>query len=491
MQFEYEVEEMEQLAVEYLEEGKQAFWENRLEPAALLVQNALHLLNKVGNLELYAVALNLMGVIYAATGNETMAIDNYLEGLEYAMDNHFYHITPLFYNNIGSRYQELNEHEKAIVYFLKSAKELDNSDCRKNEERHISWSLITYLNLMFSYQELGQYEMAEKYLKIAEPFLGKETRDMHKYTFLILKCRLYWSTGRKEYVYAHLEELLECGTKNENTSDYVQDMKNACGLLMKMGEYEHWKEMILDFEKYAKERNTVYFQLIQTEMWMEYYSKIGEMSKYIRLCVEHAELYQKQKEITDKERVSAIDIKIELREKEAERKRAEIKSTIDALTGLGNRYLMEQDARRLVEEAEKENGSITVGVLDIDCFKQHNDTYGHIRGDVCLKAVADILKKAVKEKGSAYRFGGDEFVILLKTGEKQWVERIAASIKNMLHDEKMENIYSSAGKEVTISQGYACFRPKQGDENSLIEHADKALYQVKKSGRNAYYIIEE
>ena len=71
-----------------------------------------------------------------------MAVDYLVEGLECAIDYQLNNITALFYNNIGSRYQELGEHEKAIDYFLKSARELQNPTCIK-EERYRSWTLIT------------------------------------------------------------------------------------------------------------------------------------------------------------------------------------------------------------------------------------------------------------------------------------------------------------------------------------------------------------
>ena len=102
--------ETNQLADEYYSEGRQAFNDGRLNEAAVLIQKAIQLYQKCGNWKQYVTAMNLMGVIYAAIGNETMAIDYYLEGLECAIDNQFRILIALFYNNIGSRYQELGEH---------------------------------------------------------------------------------------------------------------------------------------------------------------------------------------------------------------------------------------------------------------------------------------------------------------------------------------------------------------------------------------------
>lgn len=484
-------ENIEALADEYFAEGRQAFFDNKQNNAGLLVQNALHLYKKAENYEKYAVTLNLMGVIYAATGNETMAIDYYLEGLEYAIDNHYNNIITLFYNNIGSRYQELKEHEKAIRYFKKAAEALEYPTC-KAEPRHDSWCLVTYMNLASSCCELKAYGQSWRYLHMAEPYMEKDADSMYKYTFLIFKCRLYWCCGKKEYVYKHLGELLESGTKDSNASDYVQDMKNLCRLLSDMGEYDCWREIILAFEHYVREQNTVYIKLIQTEMWMDYYQAMDDMDEYIGLCVEHAKLYRRQKEINDRERASAIDIKIALREKEVQRKKAEAKSSTDALTGLGNRYLLEEKAKIFAKEAADGQKRIAVGVLDIDCFKQHNDTYGHIKGDTCLREIANALRKAVSELGHVYRYGGDEFVILMPGDDIAAVEQVAKNVQEFVRLAEIDNVNSAVIPKVTISQGYSCFVPTGDEEGvNLIEHADKALYQVKEAGRNGYRILIE
>ena len=483
--------EIKELAFECMEEGRKCFHRNKIEQAALLVQNAVQLYKSVDDVEHYTVCLNLMGVIYAASGNETMSVDCYLEGLEYALSNQFRNITCLFYNNIGSRYQQLNEHKKAIQYFEKATTELQNPECSK-EERYEMWCLITYLNLAKSYCKLKKYQQACRYQDMADSCLVGETAKIYRYTNLISKCVLFWNVGEKNFVYQKLDELMESGTKIINMTDYVEDMRELCDLLMRMKEYDKWKQIIVAFEAYSRDQKTVHSELMLTEMWMDYHQVIGDTLSYVDCCVRHAQLSKKQREVNDRERAAAIDIKIELRQKEAERKKAEQLSVIDALTGIGNRYLLERDVKEIIQNAIRDHKKLAVGLLDIDCFKQHNDTYGHIQGDFCLKKVAAILELAVKDKGMAYRFGGDEFVLILKDGSREQIKAVAIDIKERLHELKLENINSSAGTEVTISQGYIAFYPK-GNENreSLIEHADQALYYVKENGRNGYHIMVE
>ena len=174
----------EELAFEYANEGLEALYDRKLNKAALSLQAALNLFKEIGNVEEYAKNLNRIGVVYATIGNEAMAMDFFLEGLECAIANELHHISVLFYNNIGSRYMELNEYEKAIAYFDKAEKELAYEDM-ETRDRYASWFLITKLNLMVSYKYLKQYDKAESYLNELEPYANQEINKEYYFTFLI------------------------------------------------------------------------------------------------------------------------------------------------------------------------------------------------------------------------------------------------------------------------------------------------------------------
>ena len=482
---------LEELAFEYAKEGKEALYDRKLNKAALSVQAAINLFKEVGNLEEYVRSLNLIGVIYAAIGNETMAVDFYLEGLECSIQNKLYNMTLLFYNNIGSRYMELNEHEKAISYFERAESELERKEV-KREERYNSWYMVTCLNLMSSYTALGNYNLAESYLNRALPYTELEENKDYEFSFMVSQYWLYWLMGKKELVYNKLDDILNGALHDASASDYVVNMISVCHLLSEMGEYNNWKRVIMSFEQYAKEQESVYAQLVLTEMWMDFYKRVDNMQKYIHLCVDHAELYRKQKVIEDKERAAAIDLKIQLQEKEAERRAAEQMSFADSLTRLGNRYKLREDNCEMQIECIEKQTMMAVGVLDIDCFKEHNDTYGHLQGDDSLQSLANVFAEITKGIGMAYRFGGDEFVILVRDITPDQMVQMAETIKWRIEELHIENVNSKILPELTISQGYYCFMPKQEQTlEAVLAKADKALYHVKEHGRNNYHIIEE
>ena len=293
-------EKLEELAHEYAKEGRAALAERKLDEAALSIQQAINHFKEADNLEMYARCLNMLGVIYGALGNETMAVDYYLEGLACSIQNNFSHITLLFYNNIGSRYMELNEYERAIGYFLRAEKELESKQVQK-EETYTTWKLVTYLNLLMSYTALKDFKQAECYLEKALPYAELEENSEYIFGFMISRYWLYWQQGKEELVRDHLDEILEGALNDKSSSDYVENMLAVCRLLREMKEYDKWKRIIKAFEIYTLHHDSIYYHLVLTEMWMDYYKTIDDMSRYIHLCVDHAELYRQQKVVEDKE----------------------------------------------------------------------------------------------------------------------------------------------------------------------------------------------
>lgn len=151
----------------------------------------------------------------------------------------------------------------------------------------------------------------------------------------------------------------------------------------------------------------------------------------------------------------------------------------DPMTGLYNRSTMDTDIDKLIHQIN----TFCIIMFDIDNFKRVNDTYGHAFGDVVLKSLADIMKDEVKKEDRAYRYGGEEFLIVLPKTE----EAGAVACANRVRKRFEETIYNYNGTQLnfTVSAGVADCRYRQyKDGKTLIEHCDAALYQAKKLGKN-------
>jgi len=160
-----------------------------------------------------------------------------------------------------------------------------------------------------------------------------------------------------------------------------------------------------------------------------------------------------------------------------------VSSTTDALTGLYNRKYLDEYIEKALSQAKRNGIAYGILMIDIDFFKMVNDTYGHDVGDRAIKALSRVLKENIREADTAFRFGGEEFLILLYECEEAMVENIANKIR--LAFEKMP-IQSNNGATFnkTLSVGGSIF-PKDSDSLwKCIKFADIALYNAKDSGRN-------
>lgn len=160
-------------------------------------------------------------------------------------------------------------------------------------------------------------------------------------------------------------------------------------------------------------------------------------------------------------------------------KQAEEAAMIDGLTGIFNRRYMELFLKKEYNRCKRYNKKLAICIIDIDNFKNINDTYGHQFGDLVLKTLAKALKNVLREEDIACRYGGEEFLIILPEtdteGSYVLTERIRDSIKN---------ISPFKEKSITFSAGVASFPACAGDTQTLIRCADRALYEAKFTGKN-------
>lgn len=161
----------------------------------------------------------------------------------------------------------------------------------------------------------------------------------------------------------------------------------------------------------------------------------------------------------------------------------------DCLTNLPNRLLLNDRLNQAILQAQRDRSELVVIYLDIDHFKNINDTLGHGVGDELILAVAQALQASVREVDTVSRLGGDEFAILLpNVGCQEMAARLVAKIFKAA-----SKTYQIAGRElrITLSMGVSLF-PKDGENPAtLLKHADSAMYLAKKEGRNSFQFFDE
>ena len=159
------------------------------------------------------------------------------------------------------------------------------------------------------------------------------------------------------------------------------------------------------------------------------------------------------------------------------KKGLEIDIINDKLTGLYNRLFFDKQYSYLTNRSMKENSPLSMIIIDIDNFKKINDTYGHKKGDLILQKVGEVLKRSIRKNDLAFRYGGEEFVILLPDTHLKEAHIIADRIRNIIPQKiKINN------NPITISGGVGEYKGE--DARDFFKKIDKALYEAKKSGKN-------
>ncbi|NCB13153.1 MAG: diguanylate cyclase, partial [Erysipelotrichia bacterium] len=171
------------------------------------------------------------------------------------------------------------------------------------------------------------------------------------------------------------------------------------------------------------------------------------------------------------------------------KKHIEELSITDELTKIYNRRFFNIKIKEEINRAKRDKKEICLIMLDIDFFKQYNDTYGHQEGDIVIKSVANVLKRKTNRADDfAFRVGGEEFVIITHI-EKDKVFDYAISIKDDIENLQIEHSGNKVSKYVTISLGVVCKDALEIQRaEDIYKQADDNLYEAKRSGRNCVVI---
>ena len=187
----------------------------------------------------------------------------------------------------------------------------------------------------------------------------------------------------------------------------------------------------------------------------------------------------------------ALDAQMNADRLTAQNKSLQRQNEVDALTGVGNKRSLQVASARHFEVAQKEGKPLSILFLDLDFFKQINDTLGHIAGDVVLKEAARRLKATLGQRGELFRFGGEEFAAIMPGVDMKKAEAVAEMLRVALNSTPVDLTGAQTTKpqvRITTSVGVASYDNTSRDAirsaEQLINAADQAVYAAKKSGRD-------
>jgi len=224
---------------------------------------------------------------------------------------------------------------------------------------------------------------------------------------------------------------------------------------------------------------------IESHLPEDSHDEIGELSKQF---LEMRKMISRQIEQLDdfKAKLDESNMKVF----DANRQLKEL-SIRDGLTSLFNRRYFDDRLEEEVQRSQRYNRKFALEMVDIDHFKQLNDTHGHLYGDEILKKIALIMVEKTRDTDIVCRYGGEEFVIMLIEVDEQNAYAHAERLREAIASSLFSNGQGPLSEQITISVGVACFPQDANDKKRLLNSSDSALYAAKHGGRNQVRIYSK
>ena len=453
---------------------------------------AVAMLKDSGDAGLLVRSYVMLGYGYSRQENHQMELDCYDKAYALARKHRLKgEIFHTLLNDLSNCYHHMGDCRTAIRLMSEAVSRL------KTESPDDFTSLAIYvINLSDYYKDNNEPEKAREVLEE----MGKW---VVKVGFNGLVCDYYLRIALLAYILKdsksgkkYIDRSFEFIPDNVFPHPLYDDLRQISHILVESGDKKRAGKILELMKTYAQKNPGTLEQLIAYRTMAEYYAKFGEeklaleyYSKLDRLYETRLNEFQKiQLGVHNKMKVADGEI-LKLNRKIEE---SEELATKEPLTKLLNRATLLRVASDFIDAASKKKEKVGAIFIDIDFFKECNDTYGHVKGDEILKEVAGACRKEETPVVRFARYGGDEFFGITHGLEDKEVTDIAARICERIRKADIPNEKNPNGHRVTLSVGVANVRIS-GQTDTIIEianYADKAVYYSKNAGKNCIHLLD-
>lgn len=461
-----------------------------LESAIRECQMALEITEKNQYEKLSLTLYNLAGIIYTHIEDEQGALDYYFKGINLAKEMQDYMMCGALLANIAFVYRKFGAYDKASVALEKAynmAKEAVQNDA------HVEFSDKFY------YKQTAGIALQKKEPDVALPLLqkvdprGEYTEDTEMMTMYAV---YYTQKNEKERSLSYLNIVMNNMENEGNEFERLSYYFDVIDLYLELQEFEKAQKVV------QKAKNILRGMNISAK-WVKLANYEVEISKALgdenNLQKAYQLFYEKDTQFDENRKQAAIKRlkkRIELQseiDKRADMEAAQAilitKSERDELTGIFNRRGIRKYLSGKYCYAQQQEKMFAVMIVDVDYFKEFNDTYGHLAGDDCLKQIAGALTSALNDKGIVGRYGGDEFLVAVTDRKTEEITDIIINIRQKIKNLMLENVNSKISKYLTVTIGAVNAVPgKQTDILEYMHAADTALYEIKKDSKNGFLV---
>lgn len=473
-------------------QGNDAYSRAELDLAMECLTEALKYLSMSETWSLVVRCYNIVGNIATFQGDTSLAIDCYIKGLSMSC---LHDMKDMEYNvrsNIANIHMMLSDYKNALAMLEISAKMTANGLEMPANQRS-----VIAANLAVCCTQLGMLDRAADYLDKVKAFIGDNPDSKEQIMIYILETQYFNRTGNTATRDEAIQKLNNLNITNIDVYDALTELSDHAKLLLDIGKMDAFNTLILRMEQLADNPTVKRYCL---ELRMKQCRITGDNENYAKYAVEYYDVAQ-QREI-ERNRIASHNIvtRIRLEEEETKRKDAEKSNVVlkersehDALTGLNNRFKLNELSEAAFQRAYLSRKPLTVEILDIDCYKHFNDNYGHQAGDDCLVQIAHAIRSMEElPRIHTARYGGDEFVVVYEEYSLEEVKELAALLHKKIADLNIEHKFSTICDRITISQGLFHKAPQAGNKLwDFMYSADMALYIIKNRSKNDFHIATD
>ncbi len=453
---------------------------------------AVAMLKDSGNASLLVRSYVMLGYGYGRQENYQMELEcydkAYLLARKYRIRGEVYHT---LLNDLSNCYHQMGDCKTAIKLVNEAISRLK----AMSPDDFIDLAMYV-INLSEYYKDNNEPEKAREVLEEMGEWVGKIALNGlvcdYYLRIALLSFILKDSKGGKKYI----DKSFEVIPDNVFPHPLYDDLRQVSHILVKSGDQKRAGKILELMKVYARNNPGTLEQLIAYRTMAEYYAKFGEEKLAFECYSKLDSLYEirlkefQMIQLNVRKKMKVADGEILKLKKKIEE--SEELATKEPLTKLLNRTTLLRVASDFIDAAAKKKEKVGAIFIDIDFFKECNDTYGHVKGDEILKAVAGACKKEETPAVRFARYGGDEFFGITLGLEDKEVTDIAARICERIRKADIPNEKNPNGHRVTLSVGVANVRIF-GQNDTIIEianYADKAVYYSKNAGKNCIHLLE-
>lgn len=426
---------------------------------------------------------NFYGMFCNAIFDEVNALDYFLKSLDISEK----HQDPIplasSYNNIATCFDVKHNYKEAILYYKKSSDILSDTDPKMKYSK-----AVVLTNLCCCAYKLNHSEEIDDILSHFEVICDQDCDEKHLLYILHLFCIALKQHLSKEYsaFYQTIDEMLTVQKSVKNKLFIHQIFTTICNLVLDSNE-QSYSHQILQLLADINQKNEIKAKKELQKLVVRYCEAFEPVELQLKALQEYYRIMVAIEDMEQEYYSAGLLAKLELHNAKAsqgdlkkENEHLEQLMNTDDLCGILNRRSLNHD---IADDMLQTAKSIGIAMIDIDYFKEYNDTYGHHKGDMALMAIGEILHSFSSEDIRVYRYGGDEFTVIFLNQPEERVREVLERIKAGITEKRIPHSASKTSDLLTLSYGYAYTEQAERNIEQLLNHADSKLYEAKKKRR--------